>query len=381
MTRAYRADEAVSAKPRTVEETPDFWIIRDCIAAKEGVLRGAKGDEYLSREELERSWQYWEGVPLMPFHPSGPSPWEAVPLLPISLGRVRNVRLRAEDAAVLYDAHLLRHEGVPGMRTTADVVQHNRDLVEAVRRGEQLDNSTGSSCFDKPRSGSFQGRQYASVRTSVMPTHVAAFGPGVRGNCGWKDGCGLARAASDILHSQGQLPPQGWSPHQTVHEDTTMADDKNPPVGGAAGAPSGVLVVHADAARMQALEQKLALLEPRAARADALELTTKKLQDELTAASAKIDKLVTCYEGAESARLGGKRALLARARGVNADSFTAYPEVALDKEIELETQRRAKGDGMRFHAPAVKADDAKQPYHQMADGGFMAKSVSASKEA
>jgi len=120
-------------------------------------------------------------------------------------------------------------------------------LIEALRKGEQIDVSTGYFCDTEEVAGTINGRAYTEIHRNLRPEHLALL-PGAEGACSWRDGCGvrvnahgskskmnkamkaLARAIDAVMKANETDPDD---PRQMVadlisREDTPFGPDDQP---------------------------------------------------------------------------------------------------------------------------------------------------------
>ena len=180
-----------------VEETDDWWIIKDSVITRDGVFNGTLRPASMIRD----SWMLYEGIPITHGHPP-----DLVRSLDEVAGIIRNVRLdEVEDGVrVLADMHLAKRPGVDGLSTTQALVDLNAETVTRTRSGQGVDNSQGFLHKFLDESGEFNGREYHGVVQALVPNHDAILLDEV-GACPWTDGCGVARLGGDENHGNGQV--------------------------------------------------------------------------------------------------------------------------------------------------------------------------------
>jgi hypothetical protein len=172
-----------------------------------GVLSGSKGPLYYPRDEVERSVNAWNGMPLVVYHPTvaGEHVSAAHPgvLEKQGIGEVRrtafNGKLRAEG---WFDEERTR---------AIDPRVHARLL-----KNDPIELSTGLYTDNKPaNSGAhFHGRTYAYTAHNYRPDHVAVL-PDQVGACSLRDGCGVGVVNEANFVSEAQRRFM-WSQHPDI---------------------------------------------------------------------------------------------------------------------------------------------------------------------
>jgi hypothetical protein len=124
----------------------------------------------------------WNGVPVTVQHPSKDgqhiSANDPNTLEEWSIGRIFNVR--DDNGSLVGEAWIdvaLANELAPG-------------LIDAIRKGEAIDVSTGYFADFEAAPGEINGKTYSGIHRNIRPDHLA-FLPGAEGACNWTDGCGI----------------------------------------------------------------------------------------------------------------------------------------------------------------------------------------------
>lgn len=158
-----------------VTDGEEFWIVRDAVAAKEGVnVRG----EFKPWSELVKAAPTLEGVPLIygaPGHPRDEA-GRLVVRVPSNMGVGIAVNVRADEASrrILYDAVLWK-KAPDGVRADTS---RNRDLVEHVRVGGEVQNSVGYDVGEpRKEAGRFGDSVYQEVQHGITFGHVLILKP------------------------------------------------------------------------------------------------------------------------------------------------------------------------------------------------------------
>ena len=151
----------------------------------EGVHHGANSDPlFYPAEVIAASARKWERMPLPIQHPQNGSTGEYMlcndPLVASewSVGWIENSRF--VNGKLLADAWVnleIARTKQPGM-------------IDALDAGEPMDVSTGLLAMEDGTPGTWNGENYSSAITEIIPDHLALL-PGGQGACSWNDGCGV----------------------------------------------------------------------------------------------------------------------------------------------------------------------------------------------
>jgi hypothetical protein len=188
---------SIDADEARVEETEDWWIIRDNVVTQNGVYDGL----HRPPDVMEDNWRLYDGTPVTHGHPTS-----IVQSLDEVAGKTVNTRLdrvtgddthpSIVEVRVIADYKLAKHTDVDGLRTTDALVEQNRDTVQRLRDGDGVDNSQGYVLQARRDAGSLEGEAYEQVAEEWIPNHIALL-LDREGACTWEDGCGVARLALD----------------------------------------------------------------------------------------------------------------------------------------------------------------------------------------
>lgn len=182
-----------------IEETEDWWIIKDSVLTQDGVYNRI----HRPADVLRDAWQAYEGI-----FATHPHPEDIVQSMDLVAGQVENVRL--EDVGsdneptvrVVGDFKLAKHTSIDGFRVREENVDKNRETVERVQNGEGVDTSQGYLFRFDELSPEEQDELGAEVRmTELVPDHQAIL-LDEEGACNWEDGCGVARLGLENLRLQ-----------------------------------------------------------------------------------------------------------------------------------------------------------------------------------
>lgn len=373
----YRQDR-VELGAVQVEETPDFYVIRDCIAGREGVFN----DAYRPWKELRKSYRTLDGKPIIVHHPPEDAPhYGLLAVYPEEIhGFTQNVRKDDAKRHILYDAVLFRRVDVDGHETTPEVVAFNEQLVAALRDGIPIDNSPGYQTRVQRASGTWGGKSYSEIRHDFGYWHVAIV---PQGACGWDDHCGMGRG-QDEKEGDHDMPPKTEDPKPADLATLQAEIDRLKECATKRDATEKELKEALDAQKTQLaklLEKKDGAATPAgqpAADPPGLAEVKKQLDALQAAQKAAADE----RKAEQDKRLGSKRQKLAQLRELKGDAakaLDAYPEAALDDAIAREEALRARGDGLSFEAagdgtnaalgPTVGVWDAKKGEYVATQGG------------
>ena len=149
-----------------------------------GVLNGSRGPLLYQEEDLEKSVDSWNGMPIVVNHPTDSS------------GNF----LSARSPSVLeeYGVGFVFNTIMNGKLTAEAwldeqrVTQVDSRILGAIRGGKPMDISTGLFTTDEPSEGVHNetGKSYEAIARNHRPDHLAIL-PDIDGACSVKDGCGL----------------------------------------------------------------------------------------------------------------------------------------------------------------------------------------------
>lgn len=153
----------------------------------EGVLAGSKGKLHYPGDEISRSTQAWNGMPITVYHPlmNGLHVSARHPAIASTqqVGTVYNANTtRLKDGR-----RKLKAEGWFDEELTKRV--DNR-VHDALVNGKQLEISTGLFTENTEERGTYNGRDYDYVARMYVPDHLAIL-PDQIGACDISAGCGL----------------------------------------------------------------------------------------------------------------------------------------------------------------------------------------------
>jgi hypothetical protein len=158
------------------------------VMAVEGVLAGSRGAMFYPADELRKSVPLWNGRPVVVYHPDmrfnctagNPSVFNAQRVGTIFNTRFEGGKLKAE-AWLDYE----RLETVDSR------------VLDAIRRSQPMEVSTGLFTEEDGVAGNFSGRAYTAIARRHQPDHLAIL-PDLKGACSIADGAGLCRNAVEV---------------------------------------------------------------------------------------------------------------------------------------------------------------------------------------
>jgi hypothetical protein len=206
-------------------------IVVPVVALIEGVIQGVTADnpELALASEFGRFPASWNGRPVTIDHPyvlsSGGSEGDASSDSNGAATASDVVRVSASSSpeilqdfqvGFVFGTHL--KEGTKPklmMEVWLDPVkmskhsEASRALLAKIKRGEQVEVSTGLFTGVEPQSGEFDGKQYDGIWRGVVPDHLALLPEGLTGACSIEDGCGVHQ---NTTASKKVLQPLQLSP-------------------------------------------------------------------------------------------------------------------------------------------------------------------------
>lgn len=172
--------------PQVRRETHDGvgYLIAPVVAVRAGVLNG----EWLPAEEIAKSVEAWNNVPLPISHPRENG-------VPISVNRAD---LLAACVGTFRNSHLtFDKQGLQGelWLDVAKARMQGGDALVALTRienGEMLEVSTAYESEVQPTSGTLNGTPYHGIQRTIRPDHLALL-TNEKGACSVEHGCGAPR--------------------------------------------------------------------------------------------------------------------------------------------------------------------------------------------
>lgn len=190
--------------------TEEFWgrsfRVFPAVLVKEQVLNNNLGATFLPAEEIAKSVDAWNAMPVVVRHPKtrGAPVSARSPEILNSRGAGFLFRARFEDAALKADVFL-------DMERTAALPDAG-DVVNQVDAGQMGELSTGFGTNLEKVAGTFDGQPYEVILRDIRPDHLALL-PDEVGACSVADGCGLGvNNAGESMATQTTLPEPPESP-------------------------------------------------------------------------------------------------------------------------------------------------------------------------
>lgn len=158
-------------------------LVVPVVAIVEGVLN----NEYVPADEIARFVEAWNYRPLPIGHPSARG-------VPISANSPDLIE--AQSAGHFFNASFA--EGKLKGEMWVDVEKAKAlggdalKVLELLEAGQPLEVSTAYFRDIDPTTGTFNGKEYASIARNLRPDHLALL-PNAKGACSWEDGCGAPR--------------------------------------------------------------------------------------------------------------------------------------------------------------------------------------------
>lgn len=163
------------------------FIVAPLSMIVEGVLAGSKGALHYPGEEISRSTQAWNGMPITVYHPQQDGLHVSARHPAIASTQQVGTVYNAATVRLKDGRRKLRAEGWFDEELTKRV--DNR-VHEALVNGRQLEISTGLFTENTAEQGTYNGRSYDYVARMYTPDHLAVL-PDQLGACAVADGCGL----------------------------------------------------------------------------------------------------------------------------------------------------------------------------------------------
>lgn len=157
-----------------------------------GVLNGSLGPLYYPPEEIEKSVDAWNRVPMLVHHPT-------LNNKPVSARRPDV--LSKQFIGEVFNA---KADGKLTGEAWFDVEKTNRtdpSIIASLKRGENIEVSTGLLTTNEPapEGSTFAGKPYTHIARNYRPDHLAVL-PDQVGACSVDDGCGILANASELSH-------------------------------------------------------------------------------------------------------------------------------------------------------------------------------------
>lgn len=196
--KLYRSLQLVNAagEMRTAVFEEREHLVVPVVALVEGVIWpiNAPGRELVLAEEFTKSFQGWNGEPVVADHPAvgddRVSANDPRILEQYAFGRCFGTKV--EDASLKMEAWM---DPVKAAR----IGSRATDILERMRNGETVEVSVGVFVTAEEKSGEYNGVPYTAVWREIVPDHLAMLPAGATGACSVEMGCGAPRAATRYL--------------------------------------------------------------------------------------------------------------------------------------------------------------------------------------
>jgi hypothetical protein len=168
----------------------------------EGVLNGSNGAIYYPAQEISKSAQYWNGKPVVVYHPDMTGGGSAA--IPDVFNRQKIGVLfntRTEGPRLLADAWI----DVERAR------QVDSRILSAIQAKIMMELSTGLFMDTNPSRGWSNGVDYNFVGSNFRPDHLALL-PDMIGACSISDGAGFIRNERDVPEQPLVMPRMFFVP-------------------------------------------------------------------------------------------------------------------------------------------------------------------------
>lgn len=156
-----------------------------CVMMVEGVHRGSRGPLFYSVAELSKSAPFWNGRPVVVFHPSmassqGGSAGDPEVFDAQRIGTIFNARMDRKRLLAEAWIDLVRAAEVDGR------------VIKAIVQKSMMELSTGVFTDNEMTEGVWNGEDYIGIATNHRPDHLAVL-PDQKGACSIADGAGFIR--------------------------------------------------------------------------------------------------------------------------------------------------------------------------------------------
>lgn len=180
-----------------------------------GVLAGSKGALLYTANEIKRSVQAWNAIPIVVDHPkvNGKHISARTPEVINASGVGYIFKARIEKDVLVADAWI-------DMERIRDV---SPDAARRIERGETIEVSTGLGTDVEHQRGTHNGTEYTAIAKNYAPDHLAIL-PDSKGACSISDGCGLsvnelAKLVEEYDTSGSSVPFSQWYAEMGANEE------------------------------------------------------------------------------------------------------------------------------------------------------------------
>lgn len=175
-----------------------------------GVLNGSKGALFYPPEELRKSVDSWNGMPIVVYHPTQNGH-------PVSARRADV--LNSQGVGVVLNARINKNGKLvaDGWFDIERVEKVDKRVLQKLEAGDAFELSTGLFTDNYPaeNGANYNGKGYTHIAKNHRPDHLAVF-VDQKGACSLKDGCGV-----NVHNSAGTFDISKKMPWEEETEEPT----------------------------------------------------------------------------------------------------------------------------------------------------------------
>jgi hypothetical protein len=215
----------LAGKPRQEDWNGRQYLVVPLTMLVPGVLQGSKGPLLYPAEEVRKSPDDWNHIPIVVYHPmkDGKPVSARSPSILSKYGVGFVFHSRTDSKGVL------KGEGWLDVEATRRV---DRSVLDSVQLGKPIELSTGLFVDDEPAPegaifNDHRGtRKYVGIARNYKPDHLAIL-PSGKGACSLADGCGVLinRAIRSSRLARSQSMPDKLKAWQKIGEALGLVDD------------------------------------------------------------------------------------------------------------------------------------------------------------
>jgi hypothetical protein len=215
----------LAGKPRYEEWNGRQYLVVPLTMLVPGVLQGSKGPLLYPAEEVRKSPDDWNHIPIVVYHPmkDGKPVSARSPSILSKYGVGFVFHSRTDSKGVL------KGEGWLDVEATRRV---DKSVLDSVQLGEPIELSTGLFVDDEPAPegaifNDHRGtRKYVGIARNYKPDHLAIL-PSGKGACSLADGCGVLinRAIRSSRLARSRSMPDKLKAWQKIGEALGLVDD------------------------------------------------------------------------------------------------------------------------------------------------------------
>jgi hypothetical protein len=169
--------------PEIKEHEGRSYYVVPVVMMVEGVHNGSAGAVYHSKEELGKSVEYWNNMPVTISHPE--------------TDEGSFVSANSEEVLESYGVGFVHHAYMDDEKLKAEIYVDieflsamSPEAYNAIQNGQILEVSVGIFTDDENTKGKWNNEEYIKIARNHRPDHLALL-PGETGACSVKDGCGV----------------------------------------------------------------------------------------------------------------------------------------------------------------------------------------------